>query len=118
MIGQKDTTAIAKDFRASGASAKTWKLSRTGQSGRQGHSRRQTHRVSEFGHAPQMTDPEGFRQGADRGDLEALNLQVLNPRDQTRNFRVSNCQCRGSGIRGRISPDRRSRKAREVGSVS
>ena len=26
----------------------------------------------------------------------------------------ANCQCRGLGIRGRISPDRRSRKAREV----
>ena len=64
-------------FRAAGASAEARKLSRTGQGGRQGHSRRQTDRVSRLWPRAADDRPGGFRQGADRGDLQALSAAIF-----------------------------------------
>ena len=60
MIGQKDTTAIAKDFAPPELRSKLGNYPELGKAAARAIPGAKLVEFPEFGHAPQMTDPEGF----------------------------------------------------------
>ena len=60
MIGQKDTTAIAKDFAPPELRAKLGNYPELGKAAAKAIPGAKLIEFPEYGHAPQMTDPEGF----------------------------------------------------------
>jgi pimeloyl-ACP methyl ester carboxylesterase len=60
MIGQKDTTAIAKDFAPAELRPKLGNYPELGKAAAKAIPGAKLVEFPEFGHAPQMTDPEGF----------------------------------------------------------
>ena len=60
MIGQKDTTAIAKDFAPAELRPKLGNYPELGKAAAKAIPGAKLIEFPEFGHAPQMTDPEGF----------------------------------------------------------
>jgi pimeloyl-ACP methyl ester carboxylesterase len=60
MIGQKDTTAIAKDFAPPELRSKLGNYPELGKAAAKAIPGAKLVEFPEFGHAPQMTDPEGF----------------------------------------------------------
>jgi pimeloyl-ACP methyl ester carboxylesterase len=60
MIGQKDTTAVAKDFAPPELRSKLGNYPELGKAAAKAIPGAKLIEFPEFGHAPQMTDPEGF----------------------------------------------------------
>ena len=60
MIGQKDTTAVAKEFAPPELRPKLGNYPELGKAAAKAIPSAKLVEFPEFGHAPQMTDPEGF----------------------------------------------------------
>ena len=101
MIGQKDTTAVAKDFAPPELRPKLGNYPELGKAAAKAIPGAKLIEFPEFGHAPQMTDPEGF----DKALIEGISKSSMPTERQPLNLNsaASQSEPHTMKVRGRDS---------------